>query len=251
MENRIIDKLCNLIKITNNSLDYILIEDLMCEYQDEIINDKYRENTIKKIIFNYLKGNVKLNKIYSSKVFGKYNKRGYVGISWQDSTKSRLDTDRHYHFFKYYDLNKLMLNNGERELFLQKVNEIMYTINWPPINIVFYMKVLMEDLKYNMEKRYINEFKEVKDIIPNKIDIFTVFLQEHLLLTENIKDIVFTDEILLKYTSQDLQNKSVTLTRELRNYILINFCNNDKNLLEDKFIYRTREKRGYRYIKLK
>ena len=151
MDIEIIKKLHSIVEITHNPLDFILIEDLLEEYRSDFFKDSYGEQKIKKIIYNFLKTNVQLTTKYSSKVFGKYNKRGYIGITWIDKTKIKTN-DKHYHLFRHYDINKLKINKEERNKFFNEVDQKMFNINWPPVNLLFYIKVLYEDLNNSLEE---------------------------------------------------------------------------------------------------
>lgn len=257
----IIEKLCNIIIITHNSLDYILIEDLIKEYEEIIIERNYNEKKIKYIIYKYLKENVNIEK-YSSKVFGKYNKRGYIGIKWKDENRNKKNEKKiykHYHFYEHYNLKELLNNKEKSNEFMNEINKIMYDINWPPINIIFYINILINNLKNELENNdKIDENKKIKkkeniNIIVNnnninKLEIYE-FLNKNLIITEDKKDIIFTEEIIKAYNNNITIENDGILKKEIRNYILENFCNNDINILNTKFLYR-KEKRGYKYIKL-
>lgn len=253
IKEKIIIKLNELIIITHNIYDYILIEDLMFEFKNYI---KLNENKIKKVIFNFLKENINLNIAYSSKVIGKYNKRGYMGIIWKDKNKIKVDINKHYHFHNNYNLNELLTNSEKREEFISFVDKNMNNINWPPINIIFYNRVYWFDCvnkicknthitQPNINTKEIN-IKKKELVIDNNLNIF---LKENLIETTNKKDILFTETILLKYDSTiNLKNN---YSKYIRIFILKNFCNNDINILNTKYIYRSNSKRGYCYMKLK
>lgn len=270
----IIERLCNIIIITHEPLDYILIEDIMKEYQDMIIEKNYNEKTIKHIIFEYLKKNVNIEN-YSSKVFGKYNKRGYIGIIWKDS--NRIENEKkHYHFYKYYNIKNLIENESDSKDFINKIDNMIQSndINWPPMNIVYYIRVLIKDeIRFFLEEHKkllkdeimlaLENYKPIlkdENKVNNKIERkkgnlnnidFINFLELNIMVTENEKDILFTKDILLKYEDKTKSMITNEYNYYLSKFILERFCDNNINILEKKYKYRTKEKRGYRYLKLK
>lgn len=265
IENKIIEKLCNLIIITQNPLDYILIDDILSEFKEEGSADCYKANKIKKIIFKYLKNNVNINKSYMSRVFGKYNKRGYTYIRWKDESKYVIENTKHYHFNKHYDLIKLLENKKEREDFIRDNKYKINDINWPPINMIFYLNVLIIDQSIKIEelKEQVNNIIKphditvknekpiIKTIISKKSDNdFEEFLNINLIFTANEKDILYTEDIMNIYDSTiDLKQNRLFAPR-LKKYILEKYCNNNKEYLEKHLEYR-KLKRGYRCFKIK
>lgn len=259
----IIERFCNITIITHEASDYILIEDIIKEYEDILTENPYIERSIKSIIFKYLKKIVKIEK-YSSKVFGKFNKRGYIGVKWKDINKNKKYTNKkgkHYHFYEHYNLKKLLENKEESNKFLNEINSLMCDINWPPINIIFYINVLINNLKNELKNNDIkkdiivdfkNKNKEKSNIIVNnninKGDFYD-FLNKNLIITEDKKDIIFTEEIIKTYNTNLNIEADGLLKKEVRSFILEKFCNNDINILNKKYLYR-KEKRGYKYIKL-
>jgi hypothetical protein len=146
----ILDKI---ILITNKSYDYILIEDLVTELiiNHKILMEPYK---IKKEILMYLidRVNIPFQKQYKSKVIGIYNKRAYTGILWQDSTKNKkIESKKHktFHLYRHFDLIDLLSNEIKRENFLNIIDSKISKneMNWPPLNIIFYQRVLFENLK--------------------------------------------------------------------------------------------------------
>ena len=75
-------------------------------------------------------------------------------------------------------------------------------------------------------------------------------MKTHLITSDNKDDVIFTKDLLALYDPKLNIETNPTVNREIRNYIFLNFCNNDNNLMS-KYIYRTKSKRGYRFLKLK
>jgi len=256
----VIKKLEDLIIITNNELDFILVEDLLNEFNYFFNFDGFSKNFIKKQILNYLKNQIKLNINYISKVIKKYNKRAYIGIKWKDNIKNiNIDNNQNKGFNNIYNLKILLENKNERDLFLNYVDENIVNINWLPINLIFYLRVLFSDFKFENKIDFINKNnkimknKIIKKIVNNDVlENFNIFLKETLIQTENKTDILYSNDILIKYnqiTNIEIENKDL-FTKSIKLYVLQNFCNNDLTLFENKYYYR-HKKRGYRFLKLK
>ena len=244
-EIKIISHLESLIEITNNIYDYILIEDLVSEIllleNLDIANYK-----IKKIILKYLTSKVIIpfQKSYKSKVIGIYNKRAYIGIIWRDNLKNKVieskKKNKNYHLYRHYNLIELLSDISKQEDFIKIIdNKISKNeINWPPINVIYYQRILFEKFK-NMDNIRMTTVLNTEDIE------FINYISKSLVYSKNINDTLNIESFILKYKSTLKNIELCIYNKMLSLYIYMYICNNDI----DMYNKLCKDNNNYSYIK--
>jgi hypothetical protein len=249
------------VEITNNKLDYIIIEDLMSMYKElNYINIVI----VRRKVLVYLKENVdkSLRKGYKGIINNKYNKRMYIGVRFKEN-------------YKIKDYDNIEINQSKEETLIQ-IEEDINKIKWTPRNQVKYYSLKMnkvlerlEELSKKIEKL---EQKEVeKQQIPNKenkekiventdqkelesIENYDKFFKESIKYTNNNEDLMYSSDLLVKYKENTSDKEKYNFYMNLRNYLIKEYCENDEIKLKSLQFRKSVqgiEKRGYKNMYIK
>jgi hypothetical protein len=259
IENKIKEFFKNKIIITSNKEDYILISEIVIEFQKEIKDLQLLDEKVKSVILKYLKTVVKIEP-YVSIVVEHGKKRGYPGIKWQ-YTEEVNEKAKHYNLSIHYNYNELIINKEKRLEFFEYIKKNLKDINWPPININFYnsmlqfhqieeinilkmemnnkLQIMGEELSIQIVETIINRLRKPKvlSISSNNDEKlkFEIYLEDTLEYNEKGNKVVYNFEIIEEYykISNSTNISSNTLYKILKEYILKKYCNNSQKKFEE------------------
>ena len=223
----------NLIFITKNPLDFIFIEDLIRKVSRNF-KIKGKDN-IRKIIYKLLRQKIEIGNV----LFYKNSKEIYPGIIWKNRKNfQKYYNKKNYYFENDYNIEKLMVDKNFREEFILKIEYIFKYINWSEKNLNFFIKLIKKSKEFNFDNLIKNVTKEEYN--------FLVFLNLTLVFTNDVNDIIFSEDILIKYSNEINYIINFRFKRLLNIFILEKFCYKNKYILQ-RFKYLDI---GYYYLKL-
>ena len=268
IENRIKEFFKNKIVITSKKEDYILISEIVIEFQKEIKDLKLLDEKVKSFILKYIKTVVKIEP-YVSIVVEQGHKRGYPGIKWQ-YTEEIHEKAKHYNLSIHYNYNELINNKLKRIEFFEYIKKNIKEINWPPVNINYYnsllqyhsieetnnlkfeinnlkmeinnnINIMLEDLSSRIVETIINRLRKPKAVSmslsmnTNEKLKFEIFLENNIQYNPEKIKIIYNSEIIEEYynSTNSCNIASNTLYKILKEYILKKYCDNKLMKLEE------------------
>ena len=223
----------SLIFITKNPLDFIFIEDLIIKVSKNF-NIKGKDN-MRKIIYKLLRQKIEIGNV----LFYKDSKEIYPGIIWKNRKNfQKYYNKKNYYFENDYNIEKLMVDKNLREELILKIEYIFKYINWSEKNLNFFIKLIKKSKEFNFDNLIKNVTKEEYN--------FLVFLNLTLVFTNDVNDIIFSEDILIRYSNEINYIMNFKFKRLLNIFILEKFCYKNKFILQ-RFKYLDI---GYYYLKI-
>ena len=167
----VVTKFTQNIEITSVKSDFIKLDHLLVIYDDFVLSEK-EISYCKAILFVYLKPLIKFEGGFK---FNYYQKKLYLrGVKWKSDSKyltRNFSFREHFLFDQRQPFSKLYKDSIQRSAFLENIPEWFSTINWPPVNQVYYLSLQLKSISEKLDKQseeIVNLHKKFEDFLKSE-----------------------------------------------------------------------------------